>query len=74
MPESDLVGRYMRLVKRFERLEAQKKVLWDEMQTMMEAMTSAEAERLGDKLRDGHEAARESLQVHIRQLRSAPVE
>jgi hypothetical protein len=74
MGDSDLVDRYMRLVKRFERLEAQKKLLWDEMQTTMEAMTEAEAAQLGAKLHHGHEAARQALEVHIRQRNSPPVE
>jgi len=51
MADSDLVDRYMQLVERLERLEADKKLLWDEMQTTMEAMTPAEGERLGEKLR-----------------------
>ena len=50
MADSDLVDRYMQLVERFERLEADKKLLWDEMQTTMEAMAPAEGERLGEKL------------------------
>jgi hypothetical protein len=74
MADADLVDRYMRLVKRFERLEAQKKLLWDEMQTTMEAMTEAEGARLGERLRYGHEAARQALEAHMRQRNSPPVE
>jgi len=74
MADSDLVDRYMQLVERFERLEADKKLLWDEMQTTMEAMTPAEGERLGEKLRHGHEAALQALEVHMRQRNSPPVE
>ena len=74
MAGSDLVDRYMRLVERLERLEAEKKGLWDEMQTTMEAMTEAEGERLVEKLRHGHEAARQALEAHMRQTNSPPVE
>jgi hypothetical protein len=74
MASSDLVDRYVRLVEKLERLEADKKLLWDKMQTMMEAMTEAETERLAEKLRHGHEAARQALDVHTRERNSPPVE
>jgi hypothetical protein len=74
MASSDLVDRYMQLVEKLERLEADKELLWDEMQTTMEALTEAEGERLGEKLRHGHEAARQALEVHMRQRNSPPVE
>jgi hypothetical protein len=48
MADSDLVDRYMQLVERFERLEADKKLLWHEMHTTMEAMTEVEAAQLGE--------------------------
>jgi hypothetical protein len=44
------------------------------MQTTMEAMTEAEAEQLGEKLRHGHAAARQALEVHQRERNSPPVE
>jgi hypothetical protein len=64
----------MQLLERFERLEADKKLLWHEMQTTMEAMTEAEGEQLGEKLRTGHVAARQALEVRMRQRNSPPVE
>jgi hypothetical protein len=64
----------MQLVERFERLEADKKLLWHEMQTTMEAMTETEAAQLGEKLRHGHEAARQALEVRMRERNSPPVE
>jgi hypothetical protein len=72
MADSDLVDRYMQLVERFERMEADKKLLWHEMQTTMEAMTEAETAQLGEKLRNGHGAARQALDDHMRQRNSPP--
>lgn len=74
MADSDLANRYMRLVKKLERLEAEKKLLWDEMHTMMEAMTEAEGQQLAEKLRHGHEAARQALEAHMRQRNSPAIE
>jgi hypothetical protein len=74
MAGSDLVDRYVQLVERFARLEADKKLLWDEMQTTMEAMTEAEAAQLAEKLRRSHEVARQALEAHMRQRNSPPVE
>jgi hypothetical protein len=74
MTNSELIDRYMRLLERFEQLEADKKLLRHEMQITMEAMTEAEGEQLGEKLRHGHEAARQALEVHMRERNSPPVE
>ena len=70
----DLTDRYLRLVDRLERLEAEKKVLSNEMQNMIEGMTEAEAQRVGESLRQDHEIARQALEAHVRQLHSPPVE
>jgi hypothetical protein len=73
MADSDLVDRCLQLVGRLERLEAEKKLLWDEMQTVMDAMTEAEERRVSEQLH-GHEAARQILEVHMRQRNAPPVE
>jgi hypothetical protein len=69
MADIDLVDRYMQLVERFERLEADKKLLWHEMHTTMEAMTDAEGEQFGENLRRW--AARGARSMgYLRNLRS----
>jgi quinol monooxygenase YgiN len=74
MTSSEPTDRYLRLVDKLERLEAEKRALTNEIQNMIEVMTEAEAQRVGENLRHGHEMARQALEAHIRQLHSPPVE
>jgi quinol monooxygenase YgiN len=70
----DPTHQYLRFVERLERLEAEKKLLSDKMQNMVEEMTETEAQHVGESLRHDHELARHTLEAHIRQLHSPPVE
>jgi quinol monooxygenase YgiN len=72
--DSDVTEHYLRLVERIERREDEKKFLSDEMQNMVETMTEAEAQRVSESLRHGHEIARQTLEAHVRQLHSPLVE
>jgi hypothetical protein len=74
MADTRLTSRYLKLVEELERLGVEMNLVQKKADTVMEAMTDEEVQGLVKKLRSSQKAIVRTLELHLQQRHSPPVE